>query len=588
MQIKKIFYGLCGIALTAALLTGCGKTSDSQTTKKMVQVTSVDGNTITAQTGTLSDTMPDMPDMQKSGNTPPEKPEGNPPEQPERTPLEKPENNNESSAPPTGDAQPSEGTPPDKAFFEAGEETLTFYLNDDTHIYLEQAQNKTAGSTKDIVKDAILEITLDEKNTATEIIVRHLPAEGVPAENKPDGNAPDKNGFGENDSVPDGASVTTIDTDTTVSDKTYESSGDDENALRIDGAAVSLQNCNIQKTGGASSNTENGDFYGINAGLLATNGATVTISDTDVTTNAVNGNGIFCYGKNTTVNVSDSKIRTTQNNAGGIQTTGGGTMYASNLDIETEGNSSAAIRSDRGGGTVMVDGGTYTTNGTGSPAIYSTASITVKNSALNANASEGIVVEGKNSVALENCDVLCDMKGTYHGDSSENIHGIMLYQSMSGDAAVGEAAFSAINGSITAKTGDLFYITNTDCKIDLENVALKLANNTLLRVEGNHSSRGWGTQGANGGNVTMIAKKQTLEGEIIVDEISSLDLTLSENSSFEGTINPDGNGGTVNVTLTDTAGWSLCADAYISAFNGDISQVITNGFHLYVNGEPVL
>ena len=146
-----------------------------------------------------------------------------------------------------------------------------------------------------------------------------------------------------------------------------------------------------------------------------------------------------------------------------------------------------------------VEGGSYVTNGTGSPAIYCTADINVSDATLTANASEGVVVEGKNTVALKNCDVTGDMDNTYNGDSDENIHCIMIYQSMSGDAAVGEASFSADGGSITAKTGDMFYITNTDCTIDLKDVALTLANDTLLRIEGNSSSRGWGTEGANGG-----------------------------------------------------------------------------------------
>lgn len=66
----------------------------------------------------------------------------------------------------------------------------------------------------------------------------------------------------------------------------------------------------------------------------------------------------------------------------------------------------------------------------------------------------------------------------------------MIYQSMSGDADLGEASFSAEGGSITAKTGDMFYITNTDCTISLNSVALTLANDTFLMVEGNSSSRG--------------------------------------------------------------------------------------------------
>ena len=89
-------------------------------------------------------------------------------------------------------------------------------------------------------------------------------------------------------------------------------------------------------------------------------------------------------------------------------TTGGGTMNAANLDIHTTGNSSAAIRSDRGGGTVNVDGGTYVTDGKGSPVIYSTADITVSNATLESTTSEGVVVEGKNSVTLNNVSLTAD------------------------------------------------------------------------------------------------------------------------------------------------------------------------------------
>ena len=67
---------------------------------------------------------------------------------------------------------------------------------------------------------------------------------------------------------------------------------------------------------------------------------------------------MFSYGKGTTVNLSDSAITTQKDNSGGIQTTGGGTTNATNLTVETNGNSSAAIRSDRGGGTVNVEKGT--------------------------------------------------------------------------------------------------------------------------------------------------------------------------------------------------------------------------------------
>ena len=109
-----------------------------------------------------------------------------------------------------------------------------------------------------------------------------------------------------------------------------------------------------------AASAEDGDFYGMNAALLATNGATVTIKNATVNSSAQNGNGVFSYGADTTVNISDSTITTSADNSGGIQTTGGGTTNAENLTVTTSGNSSAPIRSDRGGGTVNVTGGNYT------------------------------------------------------------------------------------------------------------------------------------------------------------------------------------------------------------------------------------
>ena len=220
----------------------------------------------------------------------------------------------------------------------------------------------------------------------------------------------------------------------------------------------------------------------MNAALLATDSATVTSS-------AQNGNGVFSYGS--------------------------GTTNAENLTVTTSGNSSAAIRSDCGGETVNVNGGSYTSNGYNSPAVYSTAAITVKNAALTANNSEALVIEGKNSITLTNCTVSGNMSSTKGSSSSENVHTVMIYQSMSGDADVGTSEFSMTGGSLTGKNGDLFYITNTHCILTLSGVALKNedASGYLLRVVGNSASHGWGTAGSNSAQVEFTADSQDAYGQ---------------------------------------------------------------------------
>lgn len=584
--------------MTVSSVTACGSnTTENQTVEAteqseenqsdsvIVQVTAVEGDQITADVGTLTTASADA-----SGNGAPggEAPSGEAPggdDSGNGAPGEAPSGEAPGGEAPSGDnsgnGAPGEapsgdapgGQMPGGSSFEASGESITFTLTDDTAITLEYLQGSDEGNADDIAVGSVLEVVLDEDNQAVSVTVRNLNAGG---------------GFGGSGEVTNGTSANTITEDTEVDSETYTSTGDDENALRVDGATVTLKDITIEKTAGSSSNTEDGDFYGLNAGLLVLNGATATITGATVNTSVTNGNGVFSYGEGTVVNISDSTIHTTENNSGGIQTTGGGTMNATNLDVETQENSAAAIRSDRGGGTVNVDGGSYVTNGTGSPAIYCTADISVSDATLTANASEGVVVEGKNSVALTDCEVTGNMSNTYNGDSDENIHCIMIYQSMSGDADVGEATFSAEGGSITAKTGDMFYITNTDCEITLKDVAFTLANDVFLRVEGNSSSRGWGTEGANGGDVTLTADSQEFTGNILVDEISSLALTMKNGTSCEGAINPDGDGGTVDVTLDDNSTWTLTGDSYITSFDGDTSNITANGYHLYVNGEQVL
>ena len=371
----------------------------------------------------------------------------------------------------------------------------------------------------------------------------------------------------------------------------YQSTESSENAILVSGSVTSnLSDITVSKTGD-SDGGDSTSFYGTNSAILAKDGANVTIKNAKITTDATGANGVFSYGGSastnntnsdgTTINISDSTITTSKDNSGGIMTTGGGIMKATNLTITTAGTSSAAIRSDRGGGTVTVDKGTYKTTGKGSPAIYSTADITVKNATLIATASEGVVIEGKNSVTLENVE-LTDTNNTLNGQST-TYKNIFLYQSMSGDASEGESVFTSKNSKITTNKGDSFYVTNTKAEINLENN--KIVNNdstgNFLRIQ----KDSWGNSGSNGGDVTLNLTNQEVNGNIVVDSISKLTMNLSNNSSFKGMINND-KAGEVTLTLDKTSSFTLTGDTYVTSLtNADTSNsnINLNGYKLYVN-----
>ena len=415
----------------------------------------------------------------------------------------------------------------------------------------------------------------------------------------PGGNPPSGGPGGSSQSVTYTAS-TEIQSASELADGAYASETSDENAILIDtDESVTLTNPTVAKTGD-SDGGDNCNFYGLNAAVLAKGGANVTISGGTITTDASGANGVFSYGGNggqngadgdgTTVTISDTTITTTGDGSGGIMTTGGGTTYASNLTIETSGRSSAAIRTDRGGGTVVVDGGSYTTNGLGSPAIYSTAEISVSGATLVSNLSEGVCIEGKNSITLTDCDLTAS--NTQCNGNATFLDTIMIYQSMSGDADTGTSAFTMTGGSLTSKSGHVFHVTNTHAIITLSGVEIanEDADNVLLSV----CDDGW-----NGGNnhAELNASAQTLSGAILVGDNSTLSLTLSDGSSFTGSIsgeiaNSKGETistetGDVSVTLDETSTWTLTADSYVTSFTGDASQIISNGYTLYVNGAAL-
>ena len=376
----------------------------------------------------------------------------------------------------------------------------------------------------------------------------------------------------------------------------YKSSNADENAILVTGNIKStLSNITVNKTGD-SAGGDNTSFYGTNSAILAKSGANLTIKNATITTDATGANGVFSYGGSattnnssgdgTTVNISNSTITTSKDNSGGIMTTGGGTMNATNLTINTAGTSSAAIRSDRGGGTVTVNKGTYKTTGKGSPTIYSTADITVKNAKLIATASEGVVIEGKNSVTLENVK-LTDTNNTLNGQST-TYKNIFIYQSMSGDADTGTAVFSSKDSTIVTNKGDSIYVTNTKANITLENNKFTNKDTTgnFLRIQ----KDSWGNSGSNGGDVSLKLINQKVSGNIVVDSISILNMELTQSSSYEGTINSNNEAKEIKLILDSNSKIKLTGDSYISELedaDSTYSNIDLNGYKLYVGGKEL-
>ena len=155
---------------------------------------------------------------------------------------------------------------------------------------------------------------------------------------------------------------------------------------------------------------------------------------------------------------------------------------------------------------------------------------------------------------------------------------------MSGDADVGTSLFTAKNSKLTIaedssvySEAPMFHVTNTACVINLENTELSFRSGTFMEVS---SQNQWGSEGSNGGVAELNTNNEKIDGNVIVDSISSLVWNM-ENTEFSGTINSTGN---TTVNVADGSTWTLTGDSSVSSLT--VSGNIDYGeYTLTVNGQ---
>lgn len=378
----------------------------------------------------------------------------------------------------------------------------------------------------------------------------------------------------------------------TLSDS-YSSQDSDQSIILVkNGGNLILKGATAEKLGGDSSNTENSEFYGINAGILVTENSSATISDSNISTNAKGSNAVFSTGSDSKIYLTDCAITTTGSSSSrGLDATYGGYIEAQRVKITTQGGSCAALATDRGEGTVIANDSNLETNGSGSPVIYSTGDISVSNTQGRANGSQMAVIEGKNSATVENSTLIASGKGN-RGDVDNA--GIMIYQSMSGDASVGTGTFT-VSGSTLKVSSDssvfdsapMFFVTNTDATINLNNTELIYGSNILICAKGTSE---WGTGGSNGGNITLNATNQNLSGDILLDSISTITMNLDDSSTYKGAINSDNSAKECKLALKKGSKVTLTGDCYLTSLEDEdstYSNIDFNGYKLFVNGTAI-
>ena len=145
----------------------------------------------------------------------------------------------------------------------------------------------------------------------------------------------------------------------------------------------------------------------------------------------------------------------------------------------------------------------------------------------------------------------------------------MLYQSFSGDAQGRSGTFTMTGGSLTAKEGPLFFVTNAEGIVKLTNTKVHADSGVLVKAAADQ----WGNSGSNGGTATLTFSGIDLQGDFTTDSISYIRASLKNGTVLTGKVT-----GT-SLRIDATSKWVLTGDSslYLIAEGTPLNNIKGNG-----------
>lgn len=119
-------------------------------------------------------------------------------------------------------------------------------------------------------------------------------------------------------------------------------------------------------------------------------------------------------------------------------------------------------------------------------------------------------------------------------------------------------------GSLTVAAGPVFFVMNAGGTITLTSTALNGTSGVLLKAAADR----WGTSGSNGGHAIVKASAQKLAGDVVVDAISTVTITLRGGSAWIGALDEAGSAKSASLTLDATSSWTVTANSHVGALKG--------------------
>lgn len=338
--------------------------------------------------------------------------------------------------------------------------------------------------------------------------------------------------------------------------------------LLTDSATVTLTNTLIFKTGDTTSNDDS-SFYNLNAAVAVQSSGnnTVIMNGCTIATDGEGANGLHTYGDDAAAYAYDLTVATFGSASHGIYTAGG-YIYANNLIISINDESSSAIATDRGGGTILVEKALVHTLGIHSALVYSTGNITATDlTGTTATAPAG-VIDGNNSFALINPNI-----------SSTVPAGAGVFQIFSSGENDSTGTVTVTGGLIEELGGEVPFIftSNAASEVYLLPGSSGLEIDIASGIFVNASAGGFGTDGENGGDATVYLEGVSITGDVYCDNISSVALEVSSGAVYSGAIDTADICSWTSLWLAAGTTWNVTGDSYLDTLSGT-GTVIDNGY----------
>ena len=318
------------------------------------------------------------------------------------------------------------------------------------------------------------------------------------------------------------------------------------------GVELILIDMAINKTMGASAD-EDRRLTGVNSAILADGGSNIHMEECDVKSNCECADGFSAVGEGTKANIYKGSIRMTRADGAAVNASQDASIRIEKTIIDTYSSHSPAFYAISNG-SVDILGCTGKNSGQVSPLFYSSnGNIKAQNCIMGTDRwSIGCVDEG-----------LLDL--TKNELKTKNLCGFLVYgakECQRESRTWGKLILN--NNRLEVSEGPLVFVTNSGGDIYLSRNKISCSNDEIISIKADD----WGIQGQNYGEAKVTLEKQSLKGDILVDDQSSLDLNLKKGSKFNGNITgPNSSKRTVKVYMGKGTKWSFKGDCYLTSIS---------------------